>query len=81
MALSRACEPGVRARFRQIMEDPLMLWWAAVFFIIAIIAAVLGFGGLAVASASIAKILFFVFLVFFLITLVAHLLRGRGSNY
>ena len=42
-----------------------MLYWAAVFFIIAIIAAVLGFSvGAATAAAGIAKILFFVFLIF-----------------
>ena len=35
-----------------------MLYWAAVFFIIAVIAAVLGFAGVAVAAAGIAKILF-----------------------
>jgi uncharacterized membrane protein YtjA (UPF0391 family) len=43
--------------------DPLMLYYAAVFFIIAIVAAVLGFGGIAAGAASIAKILFVVFLV------------------
>ena len=50
-----------------------MLYWAAVFFIIAIIAAVLGFGNVAVASAAIAKVLFFVFVVLFVLTLLAHL--------
>ncbi|HUO16249.1 MAG TPA: DUF1328 domain-containing protein [Verrucomicrobiae bacterium] len=57
-----------------------MLYWALVFLIISIIAAVLGFGGIAVASAGIAKILFFIFLVLFVITLVAHLGRGRSSG-
>jgi len=41
----------------------VMLYWAAVFFVIALISAVLGFGGLAAGAAGIAKILFFVFLV------------------
>jgi len=40
-----------------------MLHWAIVFFVIAIIAAFLGFGGIAGASAGIAKLLFFGFLV------------------
>lgn len=40
-----------------------MLYWAAVFFVIALGAAVLGFGGLAAGAAGIAKIFFFVFLV------------------
>ncbi len=57
-----------------------MLYWALVFLVVSIIAAVLGFGGIAVASAGIAKILFFIFLVLFVITLVAHLGRGRSSG-
>ena len=40
-----------------------MLYWTAVFFVIALIAGALGFGGLAVGAAGIAKTLFFVFLV------------------
>lgn len=40
-----------------------MLNWAATFFIIAIIAAVLGFTSIAGSAVEIAKILFFVFLV------------------
>jgi uncharacterized membrane protein YtjA (UPF0391 family) len=52
-----------------------MLYWALVFFIFALVAALLGFGGLAVASAGIAKILFVVFLALFLISLVTGLVR------
>ena len=40
-----------------------MLYYAVVFFVIALIAAVFGFGGIAAGAAGIAKILFFVFLV------------------
>jgi uncharacterized membrane protein YtjA (UPF0391 family) len=40
-----------------------MLYYALVFLVIALIAGVLGFGGVAFASAAIAKICFFVFLV------------------
>jgi uncharacterized membrane protein YtjA (UPF0391 family) len=54
-----------------------MLYWALVFFIVALVAAVFGFGGLAVAAAGIAKILFFVFLVLFAITLLTGLTRRR----
>jgi len=46
------------------------LYWALVFFVIAIIAALFGFGGVATTAASIAQILFFVFLVIFLVALV-----------
>ena len=52
-----------------------MLGWALTFLVIALIAAVLGFGGIASASAGIAQILFFVFLVLFAVTLVARLVR------
>ena len=52
-----------------------MLRWALAFFIIAIIAAVFGFGGIAVAAAGIAKILFFIFLVLFLVALLGGLVR------
>lgn len=55
-----------------------MLGWALTFFIVAIIAAFFGFGGLAMATAGIAKILFFIFLVLFVISLVAGLVRGRA---
>lgn len=54
-----------------------MLRWAAAFFILALIAAVFGFGGIAVASAGIAKILFFIFLVVFAISLIMGLASGR----
>jgi uncharacterized membrane protein YtjA (UPF0391 family) len=47
-----------------------MLYWAAVFFIIAIVAAIFGFGGIYVAAAGIAKVLFFVFLVLFILSLL-----------
>jgi uncharacterized membrane protein YtjA (UPF0391 family) len=51
-----------------------MLHWSLMFLILALIAAVLGFGGLAGAAIGIAKVLFFVFLV---IWLIAFLTRGR----
>ncbi|MFA7440286.1 MAG: DUF1328 domain-containing protein [Sphingomonadaceae bacterium] len=55
-----------------------MLGWALTFLVVAIIAAIFGFGGIASASAGIAKILFFVFLALFVIGLVMSMLRGRG---
>jgi len=58
-----------------VEKEALMLRWALTFFIVAIVAALLGFTGIAVATAGIAKILFYVFLVLFLISLVGHLLR------
>lgn len=55
-----------------------MLYWAMVFLLVAIVAAVFGFGGIAVASAGFAKILFFLFLIIFLVTLLMGLAR-RGK--
>jgi len=52
-----------------------MLSWALIFFVVAIIAAIFGFGGIAVASAGIAKILFFVFIVMFAVSLVMSMAR------
>src|ERR1700730_4409555 len=54
-----------------------MLHYALLFFVVALIAAVFGFGGIAVGAAEIAKILFFIFLVLFVVSLVAGLFR-RG---
>jgi uncharacterized membrane protein YtjA (UPF0391 family) len=51
-----------------------MLYWALVFFVISIIAGVLGFSGVAVASAGIAKILFVMFLFIFILLLLAAVL-------
>ena len=53
-----------------------MLRWVIGFLIVALIAAVLGFGGIAFAAAGIAKIIFYIFLILFGLSLVAHLMRG-----
>lgn len=58
-----------------------MLYWSAAFFLIALLAAVLGFGNLAAGAADIAKVLFFLFLVLFVISFVVGLFtRGRGRG-
>ena len=49
-----------------------MLRWVLMFLILALLAGALGFGGIALASAGVARILFFIFLVFFLLSLVGH---------
>lgn len=54
-----------------------MLTWAINFFIIAIVAAVLGFGGIAATAVEMARILFFIFLVLFLVTGLAALMTGK----
>ena len=55
-----------------------MLGWAIAFLIIALVAALFGFGGIASASAGIAQILFFIFLALFVIALVARAVRGKS---
>ena len=57
-----------------------MLYYAAVFFVIALIAAVFGFTGIAAGAAEVAKILFLIFVVLFAVSLVIGLLRGRGPR-
>lgn len=58
-----------------------MLSWAVTFLIVALIAAVLGFGGIAGTAIEIAKIIFFVAIILFLISAVAGLMqRGRGPT-
>ena len=54
-----------------------MLNWALSFLLVAIIAAVFGFGGIASTAVEMAKVLFFIFLVLFLISLVAGLIMGN----
>ena len=54
-----------------------MLGWAVFCLILALVAAVLGFGGLAGKVFGIAKSLFFVFLVLFVVSLLVNALRGR----
>jgi len=55
-----------------------MLSWAVTFLIVAIIAAVFGFGGIASASAGIAQILFFIFVALFVVTLILRAVRGAS---
>jgi len=47
-----------------------MLRWAAIFFVIAIVAAVFGFGGISDSASGIAKVLFFAFLVLAVVSLI-----------
>jgi len=54
-----------------------MLYWAVIFFIIAIVAALFGFGGIAAGAQTIAMWLFWIFLIIFLVSLILGLIR-RG---
>jgi uncharacterized membrane protein YtjA (UPF0391 family) len=66
----RAAKPSSESFTRTHSEDFVMLYWTVVLFVIALVAAFLGFGGIAGAAAGIAKILFFAFLVLALFSLV-----------
>lgn len=52
-----------------------MLNWAILFLVVALVAAVLGFGGIAGTAIGIAKIIFVVAIILFLISGVLHLMR------
>jgi len=54
-----------------------VLYWTIAFLVLGLIAALLGFGGLAGAFTNIAQILFVVFLVLFVASLLAGAVRGR----
>ena len=53
----------------------LMLRWTITFLVIALIAAVFGFTGIAAGAAEIAKIIFYIFLAFLVISLIAGAFR------
>jgi uncharacterized membrane protein YtjA (UPF0391 family) len=55
-----------------------LLRWALLFAVIAIIAGILGFGGIAGASWDIAKVLFWIFLAVFVILLLLGIMAGRS---
>lgn len=50
-----------------------MLRWALIFFVVALIAAAFGFLGIASAAVGVARLLFYLFLVLFLVSLIGGL--------
>lgn len=60
-----------------IKRNPAMLHYAVVFLVIALIAALFGFGGIAAGAVSIAKILFFVFIILAIASFIFGSLRKR----
>jgi uncharacterized membrane protein YtjA (UPF0391 family) len=56
-----------------------MLGWAVTFLIVALVAALFGFGGIAAAATDIAMIIFYIAIVLFLISLVWGLFSRRGG--
>jgi uncharacterized membrane protein YtjA (UPF0391 family) len=57
-----------------------MLRWAFIFLIVALVAALFGFTDIAAGAATIAKVLFGIFLVIFLVFLVLGLMAGRAAT-
>jgi len=56
-----------------------MLGWVLTFLVVALIAGVLGFGGIAGASIEIAKIIFFIAIVLFLVSAIFGAFRSRRT--
>jgi uncharacterized membrane protein YtjA (UPF0391 family) len=54
-----------------------MLYWALVFLVVALVAAVFGFGGIAATASSMAQILFVVALILFVVSLFAGFVRRK----
>ena len=57
-----------------------MLGWAITFLIVALVAAVLGFGGIAAFEVDIARIVFVVEIILFVVSAVVALIRGRSPT-
>jgi uncharacterized membrane protein YtjA (UPF0391 family) len=74
---SKQTQTEVRFEEAKIKEVSVMLGWVVTFLIIALIAGVLGFGGVAGASIEIAKIIFFIAVILFLVSAIIGVARGR----
>jgi uncharacterized membrane protein YtjA (UPF0391 family) len=62
---------------QQLSRRTTMLGWALTFLIVALIAAVLGFGGIAGFAVEIAQLIFYVAIILLVISVVVGLIRGR----
>jgi|GEM_PF-102777 len=62
---------------KQFLKGVTMLQWALTFLVLALIAGFFGFGGVAVISVEMAKLLFGLFILLFIISAVVHAFRGR----
>jgi uncharacterized membrane protein YtjA (UPF0391 family) len=73
----QTCADGsfvVSLKIASLKEECLMLRLALAFFVVALIAALFGYGGIAAGAASIAQFVFFLFVVLFVIALVLGLM-------
>jgi uncharacterized membrane protein YtjA (UPF0391 family) len=75
-----------RPLFRQVRQSvteqamSTLLKWALIMFIVSLVAALFGFTDLSAASADVARILFYIFLVIFLVLLVLGLTIFRAAR-
>jgi uncharacterized membrane protein YtjA (UPF0391 family) len=74
---ARRCSRGHRESNSQ--SRWVMLSWVVTFLVVALIAGILGFGGIAGVSVEIAKAIFFIAVILFLVSAVVGLVRGRGN--
>jgi len=72
-----ACGVGETGEVQQDTKEVGMIKWAIIFFVISIIAGFFGFTGVASGARSIAKVLFFIAVVIFLIVLIFGVLLGK----
>ena len=70
LATDIKCKPLTLININFILKINIMLRYTVIFLIIAIIAGILGFGGVAVGAAAIAKIFFYIFVILFICSLV-----------
>jgi uncharacterized membrane protein YtjA (UPF0391 family) len=70
-----AAQPSLVPVANPYSPEVVMLYYAIVFFVIALVAALFGFGGIAAGAAGIAKILFFAFLIIAVVTFLMSLAR------
>lgn len=73
MGALQRIEPRQGGRLKGFTQ---MLRWALIFLVVALVAGLLGFTSIVGPAMAIAKLLFYVFVVLFLISLVMHLVRG-----
>jgi uncharacterized membrane protein YtjA (UPF0391 family) len=68
-------------RILKTRKGPDMLRWSFGFLVLALVAAIFGFGGVAAGAADAAKLLFALFAVAWLVSLVFGLVTGRGTKH
>jgi uncharacterized membrane protein YtjA (UPF0391 family) len=71
---------GVSCAAELLKGELVMLKWAMIFLVIGLVAGLLGFTGIAGTSIAIAKTLFFIFLVIFLVLLILGLTVARRAG-